>query len=88
MSRGTRQRPGHASEAGLTLVELLVASAMGVVLRRGDRLDGGQRDAQPAELSKRAQNVSSARWVLERMTREIRNGIAVDEARPPRRSPS
>jgi hypothetical protein len=32
--------------------------------------------SQP-QLSKRAQNISTARWVLERMTREIRNGIVV-----------
>jgi hypothetical protein len=35
--------------------------------------------AQP-DLSKKSQNVSTARWALERMTREIRNGIKVDVA--------
>jgi hypothetical protein len=33
--------------------------------------------AQP-ELSKRSENITTARWVLERMTREIRNGVKVD----------
>ena len=53
---------------------------MGVVLlgALGSMLISAMR-SQP-EMSKRAQNISTARWVLERMTREIRNGIAVDEA--------
>lgn len=67
-------------EDGLTLVELLVASAMSVVLvgAVGSMVVSVMR-SQP-ELSKRAQNVSTARWVLERMTREIRNGIRIDQA--------
>lgn len=67
-------------ERGLTLIELLVASAMSVVIvgAAGSMLVSAVRD-QPG-LSKRAQNVSSARWVLERMTREIRNGIDVNSA--------
>jgi hypothetical protein len=32
------------------------------------------------EVSRRAQNVSSARYVMERLTREIRNGVRVDVA--------
>ena len=69
-------------EAGLTLVELLVASAMGVVLLGavGTMVVGAMR-AQP-EISKRSQNITTARWVLERMTREIRNGVVVDTASP------
>jgi hypothetical protein len=35
--------------------------------------------SQP-ELSKKSQNVSTARWVLERLTREIRNGVKIDSA--------
>lgn len=75
-----RGRPGVGDEAGLTLVELLVASAMSVVLvgAIGAMVVSAVR-TQP-EVSKRAQNVSSARWVLERLTREIRNGVAVDKA--------
>jgi Tfp pilus assembly protein PilW len=67
-------------EDGLTLVELLVASAMSVILvgAVGSMVVSTMR-AQP-KLSKRAQNVTTARWVLERMTREIRNGIRVDKA--------
>jgi type II secretory pathway pseudopilin PulG len=38
--------------------------------------------SQP-EITKRAENISTARWVLERMTREIRNGVKVDVATAP-----
>jgi type II secretory pathway pseudopilin PulG len=67
-------------ESGLTLVELLVASAMGVVLLGavGSMVVSAMR-SQP-EVSRRAQNVSSARWMMDRLTREIRNGMGVDEA--------
>lgn len=68
-------------EAGFTLVELLVASAMGVVLMGAvASLVIGAMRAQPG-ISERAQNISSARWVLDRMTHEIRNGIAVTPTR-------
>jgi len=67
-------------EAGLTLIELLVAAAMSVVLvGAASSMMISAVQTQP-ELSKRAQDISTARWVLERMTREIRNGIAVDSA--------
>ncbi len=81
MRRAPRRRPGGlGGEDGLTLVELLVAAAMGVILLGavGSLLVSAVRD-QP-KLSKRAANVSTARWVLERLTREIRNGVAVDKA--------
>jgi type II secretory pathway pseudopilin PulG len=72
----------RGEEAGLTLVELLVASAMSVILvgAIGTMVVSAMR-TQP-QLSKKAQNVSSARWALERMTREIRNGVRVDQATP------
>jgi type II secretory pathway pseudopilin PulG len=68
------------SEAGLTLIEMLVASAMSVVLvgAVGSMLISAVRN-QP-KISERAQNISSARWVQERLTREIRTGIRVDVA--------
>lgn len=67
-------------EDGLTLVEMLVASAMSVILvgAIGSMVIGTMR-AQP-DLSEKAQDVSSARWVMERMTRELRNGVRVDQA--------
>ncbi len=65
------------SEAGFTLVELLVASAMGVVVMGAVvSLVISAVRYQP-KISKQAQNITTARWVLERMTREIRNGIAI-----------
>ncbi|HEX3174332.1 MAG TPA: hypothetical protein VHQ43_08970 [Solirubrobacterales bacterium] len=68
------------SEEGMTLIEMLVAATMSVVLvaAASSMLISAVR-TQP-KLSKRAQNISTARVALERMTREIRNGIAVYEA--------
>lgn len=64
-------------EDGVTLVELLVASAMGVVVMGAvAMLVIGAVRGQP-RISAQAQNVSTARWVLERMTRELRGGISV-----------
>lgn len=78
MRRLRRRLTGSDGEAGLTLVELLVAAAMSIIVvgAAGSMLISAVRD-QP-KISKRAQNVSSARWVLERLTHEIRNGIAVN----------
>jgi prepilin-type N-terminal cleavage/methylation domain-containing protein len=69
-----------SEQAGFTLIELLVASAMGVVLLGaiGTMVVSAMR-SQP-KISKRAANVSDARWVTERLTREIRNGIVVDRS--------
>jgi type II secretory pathway pseudopilin PulG len=68
-------------EDGFTLVELAVAAAMGVVLMAAiATLVIGAVRSQP-EISKRAENISTARWVLERMIREIRNGLVVDPSR-------
>lgn len=71
-------RIARGSEVGFTLIELLVASAMGVIVcgAVGSLVVSAMR-TQP-KISERAQSISTARWVLERMTREIRNGIAVD----------
>lgn len=78
----TRLGRGAGGEAGLTLVELLVASSMGVVLMGAvGSMVIGTLHAQP-EVSKRAQNITAARWVMERMTREIRNGVSVQTALP------
>jgi type II secretory pathway pseudopilin PulG len=73
-------RIGGDREAGLTLVELLVASAMSVILVGAAcaMLISAVRD-QP-KLSKKDQSITTARYVLERMTREIRNGTAIYRA--------
>jgi len=70
----------RSGELGMTLVELLVASMMSIVLLGaiGSMVVSAMR-TQP-KISKSAQNVSSARYVLERMTRELRNGVRVDQA--------
>jgi prepilin-type N-terminal cleavage/methylation domain-containing protein len=81
MTRAARGRLGRlGDEDGFTLVELLVASAMGVVLLGAvGALVLGALHRQP-EISERSANVQTARWVMERLTREIRNGVAVDSA--------
>jgi Tfp pilus assembly protein PilW len=70
------------TEGGFTLVELMVAAAMSVVVvgAASSMLISAVK-SQP-ELTKRAQSVSNARWVLARLTREIRNGVVVDKATP------
>lgn len=75
--RRLRRRRG---EEGFTLVELLVSSMMGVVVMGAVAalVISAVRD-QP-KISKAAQNITTARWVLERLTHELRNGIAVKEA--------
>lgn len=69
-----------ADEEGFTLIEMLVAMTMGVVVMGGVLilLIGAMR-SQP-NLDQQATNIQTARWVLERMTREIRDGIVVDRA--------
>jgi prepilin-type N-terminal cleavage/methylation domain-containing protein len=69
-------------QAGFTLIELLVAMTMGVVvLGAVVSLVISAMRYQP-QISERAQDITTARWVLERFTREIRNGIRVDNAEP------
>jgi prepilin-type N-terminal cleavage/methylation domain-containing protein len=73
-----RLRRIRGDQGGMTLIELLVASVMGVVVMgaAASLVISAVRD-QP-KISQQAQNVSTARWVLARMTRELRNGIAVE----------
>jgi Tfp pilus assembly protein PilW len=67
-----------SDQSGFTLVELLVGAAMGVVLMGAvASLVIGAVKYQP-RITKKAENVTSARWVLERMTRELRNGEKVE----------
>jgi Tfp pilus assembly protein PilW len=72
--RGSRLR---SAEEGFTLVELLVGSAMGVVVMSAVAMLVISAVRDQPKISKQAQNITTARWVLERMTREIRNGIVV-----------
>ncbi|HEU4707223.1 MAG TPA: hypothetical protein VFS64_08555 [Solirubrobacterales bacterium] len=66
------------SEEGFTLIELLVASSMGVLVMGAVAMlvISALRD-QP-RISGQAQNITTARWVLERLTHEIRNGVSVN----------
>jgi type II secretory pathway pseudopilin PulG len=65
-------------QAGFTLVELLVGATMGVIVMGAvASLVISAMKAQP-KISKNAQNISTARWALERMTREIRDGVSVE----------
>ncbi len=72
------RRPG-GGESGYTLVELLVSATMGVVVMGAvASLVIGTVRSQP-KITKETQNVSNARWMLERLTHELRNGEAVKE---------
>lgn len=79
--RAARERLGRFDdEDGLTLVELLVASAMSIVLLGGiGAMVVSAMNTQP-EISERSANVQTVRWAMERLTKEIRNGVAVDRA--------
>lgn len=81
MRRALNSRLWGDREGGYTLIELLVASTMGVVILGavGSLMISAMRD-QPM-ISERAQTITTARWVLERLTRELRNGIAVTPTR-------
>jgi Tfp pilus assembly protein PilW len=79
VSGRARTKVAAADESGMTLVELLVAMTLGVVVMGGViiLLIGALR-AQP-RIENQSSNVQTARWVLGRMTREIRNGIRIDQ---------
>jgi len=64
----------------MTLVEMLIAATMSVVIVSAScaMLINAVRD-QPV-LSKKSQNVTTARYQLERVVREIRNGVEVESA--------
>ena len=76
MIRWAKDRLG-CSEAGLTLVEMLIAAAIGIVVLGATSMMLVSVVRTQPKISNRAENASTSRWVLERMTREIRNGIAV-----------
>ncbi len=83
MRRALRRRlAAHDGEAGMTLIELLVAAAMSVVIvGASTAMLISAVKAQP-EQSKRAQNITTARYQLDRLTHEIRNGVSVTAATP------
>lgn len=75
-----RRFASPGDEAGITLIEMLVAMTMGVVVMGGVLilLIGALR-SQP-RIEKQTAHVQTARYVMERMTREIRNGIRIDKS--------
>lgn len=83
MMRWLRRRFAEVDrEAGMTLIEILVATIMGLIVVGGATamLISAVRD-QPKQ-QQQAENVSTARFELERMTREIRNGVSVTASSP------
>ena len=71
-------------ESGMTLIEMLVAAMMSVIVVGAScaMLISAVRD-QPA-LSSKAQNITTARYQLERIVREIRNGVQLETTTPSR----
>lgn len=69
-------------ESGLTLIEMLVAALMSVIIVAAAcaMLISAVKD-QPG-LSRKAQNVTTARYQLERVVREIRTAVKVEKATP------
>lgn len=68
------------SEAGMTLIEMLVALVMGLIVVGGATTLMISAVRKQPEQQKQAQSISTARYELERMTREIRNGTSVTSA--------
>jgi type II secretory pathway pseudopilin PulG len=77
----SRRLEGAGREDGITLIELLVGAAMGVaVMAATASLMISAVKSQP-KISEKSQTITTARWVMERFTREIRNGIEVNPAK-------
>ena len=73
----TRLRP-LSDESGLTLIELLVASAMAVIVFSGAVMLFMATVKAGPNLSNRDLQISTTRLSLERMIRELRQGLSVD----------
>jgi hypothetical protein len=83
MSRALRRRSiDPRDETGVTLIEMLVATLMSVIVVGAScaMLISAVRD-QPG-LSRKAQNVTTARFQLERVVRELRNGVKLETTTP------
>jgi hypothetical protein len=82
IGRIRRRLDANSGEAGLTLIEILVSITMCMVIVAGATamLISAVHD-QPA-LNHKSENVTTARWQLERIVREIRNGVSVEPTSP------
>jgi type II secretory pathway pseudopilin PulG len=82
MKRALRLRSLAREESGMTLVEMLVAAMMSVIIVGAScaMLISAVRD-QPG-LSRKAENVTTARYQLERIVREVRNGVKLETTTP------
>jgi type IV pilus assembly protein PilW len=74
------RRTAISSQAGITLVETLVATAMSLVLLAGVSVLITSSTADQPQISQKNANIQTARWVLDRLTREIRLGASVQSA--------
>ncbi len=64
------------------MIEVLVSTVIGIALLAVvSSLILGTLRGQP-RISDKTADIETARWVLDRMTKELRNGIAVNEAAP------
>jgi Tfp pilus assembly protein PilW len=78
--RSDAGRGALPSQAGFTLVEALVAMAMSVVLMFGVAALITSSVTDQPKISQKNTNIQTARYVLERLTREIRLGASVQSA--------
>ncbi|MGN6256638.1 MAG: PilW family protein [Solirubrobacterales bacterium] len=65
-------------EEGFTLIELLVSATMGAVVMGAVAMLVISALKDQPKISGQAQNITTARWVLERLTHEIRNGVSIN----------
>jgi Tfp pilus assembly protein PilW len=74
------RRTAISSQAGITLVETIVATAMSLVLLSGVSVLITSSTADQPQINQKNANIQTARWVLDRLTREIRLGASVQSA--------
>jgi Tfp pilus assembly protein PilW len=72
-----RRLGGVEGESGLTMIEILIAVSMALVVVGGATSMLISAVRQQPKLNQQAQSISSARWQLERMVRELRDGVTV-----------
>ncbi len=68
---------GPSGEKGFTLIELLIASTMTIVLLGGIGMVMIDSLRDQPKITQGAASIQTARFVLERMTRELRQGFKV-----------